>query len=69
VVKDVARDDRVEAGVVLQFLELDRPEDRAVGGRRIDRGDLVAGRIERERELTSAAADLRYPRGSRGQMR
>ena len=62
-------DDRVEARVVLELLELDRPEDRAVRGGRVDRRDLVAGRVESASELPVAAAHLQYPRGARGQMR
>ena len=69
VVEDAARDDRVEAGVVLELLELDPPEDRPVRGGRVDRRDLVTGCVEGERELPPAAPDFQYPRRARGQMR
>ena len=69
VVEDAARDDRVEAGVVLQLLELDPPEDRPVGSGRVDRRDLVPGGVEGERELPLAAADFQHPCRARGQMR
>jgi hypothetical protein len=69
VVKDAPRDDRIEAGVVLQLLELDSPEDRPVGRGRVDRRDLVPGCVEGERELPLAATDFQHPCRARGQMR
>ena len=69
VVEDAACDDRVEAGFILQLLELDPPEDRPVGSGRVDRRDLVPGCVEGERELPLAATDLQHPCRARGKMR
>ena len=69
VVERAARDDGVEARSVLELLELDPPEDRAVRRARVDRRDLVPGRLERERELTLSTPDLEHSRRRRRQMR
>jgi hypothetical protein len=64
VVEDAGGDHRVEPLVLLEVLKLDRAEDRAVRGRRVDRDDVVAGLVERPREVAVPTADLQYPRGA-----
>ena len=48
----------VEPIVVVEVLERDPPEDRALGRYGINRDDVVTAPVERERELTGATADV-----------
>ena len=68
VVQRPARDDRVEARRVGEFLERYGLEDRPLGRGRIDRDDPVAEIVRRSRESAIAASDLEYPRRSGWQL-
>ena len=61
-------DDRVELLVLLEILELQLPEQRAVRSGRVDARHVVARRVERAREQAGAAADLEHAGGTRRQV-
>lgn len=68
VVERVARDDGIERLRVDELFDLGAPENRPLGRHGIDCNDVVAQRVESQRQLTLAAADFENPRSRRGQM-
>jgi hypothetical protein len=69
VVKRAACDDGAEAAPLGKILEAHSLEDRSLGRVWVDGRDVIAGRGERPRQLTGAAADLEHPRGRRRDVR
>jgi hypothetical protein len=60
-----ARDDRIEAPRVGEFLERDGVKVRAVGRSRIDRDDSVADSVQCPGGPAIPASDLQHPQRSR----
>jgi hypothetical protein len=67
VVEHVRRDRRVEPLARVELFDRRSPEDRPLRCLRIDREHLVAGDVQRSREIASPAADLEHSRRRRRQ--